>query len=65
MLRIIASNFIKIGNGWAKVQKYAPTVVFVAAHFFLQFLENFGLHSNACTTLIASKKHASIKFEKD
>ena len=34
MLGIIASKFLKIGNGWAIVEKYAPTVVFVGAHFF-------------------------------
>ena len=65
MLGIIASKFLKIGNGWAKVEKYAATVVFVGAQFFLQFLENFRSHSNACSTLISSKKHAPIKFEKD
>ena len=62
MLEIMASNFLKTGNGWAIVEKDAPAV---AAHFFPQFLENFRSHSNACSTLILSKKHAPIKFEKD
>ena len=65
MLGIIASNFLKTGNGWAIVEKDVPAVVFVGAHFFPQFLENFRSHSNACSTLISSKKHAIIKFEKD
>ena len=39
MLGIIASNFLKIGNGWATVEKYASTVVFVGALFFPQFLD--------------------------
>ena len=65
MLGIIASNFLKIGNGWATVEKYAPTVVFVEAHFFPQFLENFRSHSNACSSLISSKNQKPIKFEKD
>ena len=34
MLGIIASNFLKIGNGWAIVVKYATTVVYVGTHFF-------------------------------
>ena len=29
MLRIIESNFLKIGEGWAIVAKYATTVVYV------------------------------------
>ena len=41
MLGIIASNFLKTGNGRAIVEKDAPAVVFVGAHFFPQFLENF------------------------
>ena len=65
MLGIIASNFLKIGNGWAIVEKYAPTVVFLGAHIFPQFLDNFRSHSNACSTLISSKEHAPIKFERD
>ena len=65
ILGIIASNFLETGNLWAIVEKYAPAVVFVGAHFFPQFLENFRSHSNACSTLISSKKHALIKFEKD
>ena len=58
----MASNFLKTGNGWAIVEKDAPAV---AAHFFPQFLENFRSHSNACSTLILSEKHAPIKVEKD
>ena len=56
MLGIIASNFLKIGNGSAIVEKYAPTVVLVEAHFFPHFLENFRSHSNASSTLILSRK---------
>ena len=56
MLWIIPSNFLKIGNGWAIVEKYAPTVVLVEAHFFPQFLENFRFHSNATSTLIFLEK---------
>ena len=36
MLGIIASNFLKIGNGWNIVEKYATTVyvyVYVGTHF--------------------------------
>ena len=66
MLGIIASNFLKIGNGWAIVEKYALTVVLAGAQFFPQFLENFRSQSNASSTLIFSKKkHAPIEFEKD
>ena len=65
MLGIIASNFLKIRNGWAIVEKYAPAVVLVRAHFFPHFLEKFRSHSDACSTLSSSKKHAPIKFEKD
>ena len=65
MLGIIASNFLNIENGWAIVEKNAPTVVFVGAHCSSQFQENFRSHSNACSTLISSKKHAPIRFEKD
>ena len=65
MLVIIASNFLQTENGWAIVDKYYPTVVFVGAHFFPQFLENFRSHSNASSTLISSKKQTPIKFEKD
>ena len=54
MLGIIASNFLKIGNGWAIVAKYATAVVYVGTHFFQQFLENSGSHSNAYN-LISSK----------
>ena len=64
MLGIIASNFLSTGNGWAIVEKDAPAVVFVGAHFFPQFLENFRSHCNTCSTLISSKKHTPIKFGK-
>ena len=63
MLGIIASNFLKIGNGWTVVKKYATVVVYVGIQFFPQFLENSRSHSNACNTLISSKKHAPIKSE--
>ena len=46
MLGIIASNFLKIGNGWAIVVKYATTVVYVETQFFPQLLENSRSHSN-------------------
>ena len=48
MLGIIASNFLKIGNGWAVVVKYATTVVYVGTHFSLQFLDTISQsHSDA------------------
>ena len=56
MLGVIVTNFLKIGNGWTIVEKYAPTLVSVGAHFFPQFLENCRSHSNACNSLISSKK---------
>ena len=65
MLGTIASNFLKIGNGWTIVKIYGTTVVFVVTHFFPQFLENCRSHSNACITLISSKKDAPIKWERD
>ena len=34
MLGIVASNFLKIGNGWIVGEKYATTVVYVEIHFF-------------------------------
>ena len=43
----IASNFLKIRNGWAIVVKYATTVVYVETHFFPQFLENSRPYSHA------------------
>ena len=58
MLGIIASNSLKIGNGWAIVVKYAATVVYVGTHFFPQLMENSRCHSNAYN-LISSKKHAT------
>ena len=60
MQGIIASNFLKIGNGWVIVEKYAPTVVLVEAHCFPQRLENFRSHSNASSTLIFSKKNTHL-----
>ena len=57
----IASNFLKIRNGWAVVVKYATTVVYIGTHFFTQFLENFKSHSN----VISSENHAPIKWERD
>ena len=57
MLRIIASNFLKIRNGCSVVDKYAATVVYVGAHLFPQFLEKSRSSSNSCNTLISSKKH--------
>ena len=65
MLRIIASNFLKIGNGWAMVVKYAATVVYLRNHFFPQFLENSRSHSNAYNNLISSKKNPPIKRKSD
>ena len=37
MLEIIASNFLKIVNGWAIAMKYAATVVYKGTHFFPKF----------------------------
>ena len=65
MLGIIASNFLKIGNGWTVVEKYATTALYLGTHFFSQFLENSRPHSNACNASISSKKHAPIKSETD
>ena len=64
MLGIIASKFLKIGNGWAIVVKYATTAVSVRSDFFPQFLENSRCHSNP-DNLISSKNHAPIKWEMD
>ena len=50
------SNFLKIGNGWAIIVKYAKTVLYVGTHFFPQFLENSRSHSNACMQLNVLKK---------
>ena len=61
MVGIIASNFLKIGNGWTIVVKYATTVVYVGTHFIARFLENSKVHSNAYNNLIPSKNHAPIK----
>ena len=65
MLGIILSNFLQIGNGWDGVEKYAPTVVYVGTYIFSYFSENSRSHGNACNTLISSKKHAPIKWERD
>ena len=47
MLVIIASNFLKIENGWAVVVKYAATVEYVGTPFSPQFLEKVSQsHSN-------------------
>ena len=54
ILEIIVSNFLKIGNGWVIVVKYAKTVVYIGTHFFPQFLENSRSHSNVYN-LISSK----------
>ena len=54
ILGIIASNFLKMGNGWAIVVNYTTILVYVGTHFFLQFLENSRSHSNVYN-LISSK----------
>ena len=64
MLGIIASNFLKSGNSWAIVVKYATTVVYVGTHFFPQFLEKSRSQGNTYN-LISSKKQATIKWESD
>ena len=62
MIGIIASNFLKIGNGWTVVEKYATTAAYGGTHFFPKFSRS---HSNTCNTLISSKKRAPIKWERD
>ena len=37
MLGTIASNFVKLGNGWTIIVKYATTIAYVGTHFFPQF----------------------------
>ena len=64
MMGIIASNFLRIGNGSAIVVQYATTVVYVETHILSQFLENSRSHSNSYN-LISSKKNAPIKWERD
>ena len=64
MLVIIASNFLRIGNGWVIIVKYATTVLYVGTHFFPQFLKNSRYHSNAYN-LISAKKDAPVKCERD
>ena len=56
VVRIIASNFLKIGNVWTIAVKYATNVVYVGTHFFIQFPENSRSQSNACNNLISSTK---------
>ena len=65
MLGIIASNFLKVGNGWNIAEKYGTTVVYVGTHSLPQFLQNSRSHSNACNTLVSSKNHAPIIWERD
>ena len=64
-LRIIASNFLKIGSGWAIVVEFATTAVYVGTHILPQFLENSRSHSNVYNNLTSSKKHAPVKQERD
>ena len=64
-LWVIASNFLKIRNGWAIVVKYATTIVYVGTHFFHQFLETSRSHSNAYNNVISSENHGPIKWERD
>ena len=61
MVGIIASNFVKIGNGWTIVIQYATTAVYVGTHFFLQLLENSRSHSNTYN-LISYKKYAQVEL---
>ena len=65
ILGIIATNFLNIGTGRAIGEKYATTVAYVGTHFFPKLLEGSVSHSTACSTLISSKKHAPIKWERD
>ena len=39
--------------------------MYIETHFFPDFLANSRPHFNAYNTLIFSKKHASIKWEKN
>ena len=64
VLKIFASNFLNIGNGWAIVIKYAATVVYEETYFFPQFLVNCRSHSNTYT-LVSSKSNVPIKWERD
>ena len=64
MVGIIASSFLRIGNGWTIVVQYATTAVYVGTHFFLQLLENSRSHSNTYN-LISSKKYARVKSARD
>ena len=62
MLGITKSNFLKIGSGWTIVENFAKAVVYIGTHFFPQIQENSRSHSNACNTLVSSKKpHTNIK----
>ena len=65
MLGVITSNLLKIGNSWTIVEKYTTTLVDIGTHYFPQFLENSRSHSNAYDALIYSKKHTTIKWERD
>ena len=56
MLGIIASNFLKIKNGWTVVQKYTTSIVYLGTHFFPQFLEKYIPHFNECNILISLKE---------
>ena len=54
MLRIIASNFLKIKSEQTVANKYATTLVYVETRFFPQLLENSRPRFNACNTIIFS-----------
>ena len=56
MPEIIASSFLRIGNGLAIVVKYATTVEYIGSQSFPQILENHSWsRSNAYNNLISSK----------
>ena len=57
MMGIIASNFLRIGNGSAIVVQYATTVVYVETHILPQFLENSRSHSNSYNLISSKKTH--------
>ena len=57
MLRIITSDFLKTGNCWAIVVKYATTVVYLGIHIFPRFLENSRSHSNAYNLISSKNTH--------
>ena len=62
---MLGINFLKIGNGWAIVVKYATTVVYVGTHFFPEFLENSRSHSNAYNNIISSKNLRTNEIRKE